>query len=95
MATRRLELRVSGRVQGVCFRAYTQDEAVRLGLTGWVANCGDGSVEVVAEGDEHQLNALAMWCEHGPPSARVTSVDQRWAEATGEFSRFSISRDRY
>jgi acylphosphatase len=95
MSTKRLHLQVTGIVQGVCFRAYTRDEAVRLGVSGWVANCGDGSVEVVAEGDEAKLAALADWCEHGPPSARVFSVDRRWSEARGEFQRFVIARDRY
>jgi acylphosphatase len=95
MATRRLELRISGVVQGVCFRAYTQDEATRLGVRGWVANRADGSVELVAEGEEEQLAELAAWCEHGPPSARVFTVDRRWSEATGEFLRFVVARNRY
>lgn len=95
MATRRLQLRISGVVQGVCFRAYTVEEAARLGVNGWVANSADGSVELVAEGEEARLAELASWCEHGPPSARVFTVDRRWSEATGEFLRFVIARDRY
>jgi acylphosphatase len=89
---RRLRLTITGLVQGVCFRAYTQDEAQRLGVTGWVRNRSDGSVEVLAEGTEEALAALAAWCEHGPPHAEVSSVRRSWDEATGEFERFTIAR---
>ncbi len=91
MAQKRLQLRITGIVQGVCFRAYTQDEAIGLGLTGWVRNCRDGSVEVVAEGPQEALERLASWCDHGPPSAQVFQVERRWGEPTGEFRRFTIS----
>ena len=92
MAKKRLQLRITGLVQGVCYRAYTQEEVTRLGLTGWVRNRADGSVEVCAEGTEESLNLLAAWCEHGPPHAEVIGVDRRLSEATGEFGRFTIAR---
>jgi acylphosphatase len=92
MSQKQLHLRITGLVQGVCFRAYTQDEALRLGLTGWVRNRHDGSVELVAEGPEVALSELASWCEHGPPAAHVTGVERRWSEATGELGRFHIAR---
>ncbi len=79
-------------MQGVCFRACTQDEASRLGVTGWVRNCADGSVEVLAEGSEQALEELAAWCHRGPPGARVFEVERRWGEPSGEFRRFSITR---
>jgi len=70
---------VTGRVQGVAFRASTVDEARRHGLTGWVQNRNDGSVELEAQGDPAGVAALLAWCAHGPPAARVTavSVDER------------------
>ncbi len=91
MDRKRLELRITGIVQGVAFRYYTRDEATRLALTGFVRNLPDGSVEVVVEGPEPALLELAAWCQHGPPSAEVFDVQRRWAAATGEFHRFFIA----
>ena len=66
---------VSGRVQGVFYRASTQQQARHLGLTGWVRNRYDGRVEVLAWGDEQQLEALAKWLEIGPEYAKVTNIE--------------------
>jgi acylphosphatase len=66
---------VSGRVQGVWFRAATRDKAVALGLSGHAVNLPDGRVEVVACGAEAVLDELAAWLWHGPELARVTGVD--------------------
>ena len=71
---RRVRAIVTGRVQGVAFRASTVDEARRLGLTGWVRNCADGSVELEAQGDAAMVASLLAWCGHGPPAARVAGV---------------------
>ena len=71
---------VSGRVQGVCFRANTQDEALRLGLRGYARNLDDGRVEVVACGDAQAVEALAEWLQHGPPLARVDDVERQSVE---------------
>jgi len=68
-------LHITGRVQGVAFRASTVTTARELGLTGWVANRADGSVEAVAEGDDAAVTALVRWCHHGPPAARVDHVE--------------------
>jgi len=65
---------VSGRVQGVFFRASTRSEALRLGVAGHARNLADGSVEVIAGGDDEALDALEKWLRVGPPSARVDSV---------------------
>ncbi len=65
---------VSGRVQGVFFRANTQAMARRLGLTGWVCNLPDGRVELVACGEEDRLKQLEAWLWQGPPHARVERV---------------------
>ncbi len=84
-----VHLIVHGRVQGVFFRASTQKIAEGLGLTGWVRNSRDGSVEIHAEGDKEQLEALIVWCRQGPPMASVSNVDQSWIEAEG-LSSFDI-----
>jgi len=68
-------VRVTGRVQGVFFRAWTRDEARRLGVNGWVRNCADGSVEAHVEGDEAQVQALIERLQQGPRQARVDRLD--------------------
>lgn len=65
---------VSGRVQGVFFRASTRDQARHLGLTGWVCNLPNGNVELLACGEEFALARLKDWLHQGPPMARVTQV---------------------
>jgi acylphosphatase len=72
-----VDVTVSGRVQGVAFRAYAQHEARRLGVTGWVRNEPDGSVAAHFEGDADAVDALVRWCHHGPRLARVERVDVR------------------
>ena len=66
---------VSGRVQGVCFRAETEAQAGRLGLTGWVRNLPDGRVEVKAFGAQPALDELRTWLKKGPPQAHVLKLD--------------------
>lgn len=71
---RRVRAIVTGRVQGVSYRASTVVEARARGLTGWVQNLDDGSVELEAQGDDAQVAALVAWCRRGPAAARVTEV---------------------
>ena len=71
---RRIRAIVSGRVQGVSYRAATRAEARRLGLVGWVKNRDDGSVELEAEGPDDKVAALVQWCQQGPPAAHVARV---------------------
>jgi acylphosphatase len=71
---RRVRALVTGRVQGVAFRASTVEHARAHGVTGWVRNLADGSVELEAQGEEASVAALLAWCAHGPPAARVTGV---------------------
>ncbi len=85
----RVHLVVSGRVQGVAFRAYTEDEARRLGVSDWVRNLPDGRVEVEAEGERAALEKLVAFCRRGPPAARVDDVDVRWSAHRGEMGPFS------
>ena len=68
-------IRVHGRVQGVCFRAYALRQARELNVNGFVRNEDDGTVYVEAEGDAKALGRLADWCRRGPPSAAVTDLD--------------------
>jgi acylphosphatase len=90
MANKRVHLFVKGRVQGVFFRAATQREARRLGVTGWVKNRNDGSLEILAEGEEDAIKEIVGWANHGPSAARVDQVDVRWRGYTGEFAEFAI-----
>lgn len=90
MSNRRIEATIRGRVQGVAFRHHTQVEANRLRLKGWVANRGDGSVRVVAEGPEASLRTFAGWLRVGPAAAYVEDADVRWMDAANEFSGFEI-----
>jgi acylphosphatase len=86
----RLTALVHGHVQGVAFRNYTQREAKRLKVTGWVTNLPDGTVKVVAEGPDEALTQLEKWLHKGSPWARVDQVDAEWSDATGEFGRFAV-----
>ena len=86
----RVHLKINGRVQGVYFRASTAEQARRLGLTGWVTNCPDSSVEVVAEGEREELKKLISWCRNGPPGAQVKEVRTEWEESTEEFQGFFV-----
>ena len=88
--TRRLVAIVRGDVQGVGFRWFVEREAARLGLEGWVANRADGSVEVVAEGNEDLLRELLLQLWEGPPGSVVSHVDVRYEPARGNIVGFSI-----
>ncbi|WP_425437537.1 acylphosphatase [Nocardioides gansuensis] len=77
------DLTITGRVQGVSFRYYTQRAAERLGVAGWVRNEPDGSVAVHAEGPADAVQQLVAWCHEGPPGARVERVDVAEGSETG------------
>lgn len=87
----RVHLTIHGEVQGVFFRAHTVEKARQLGdVTGWVANQGDGTVAIEAEGPENKINELIDWCHSGPSRSEVTKVDVEKHPYTGEFEDFSI-----
>ena len=88
--TKRVILKIFGRVQGIFFRDSTRRKARKLGLTGWVSNESDGTVKVMAQGEEEKLEALIKWCYNGPMLARVDKIDIEWQEATGQFEKFEI-----
>ena len=87
----RVHVVVCGNVQGVLFRHSAKSAAERLGLAGWVRNCDDGSVEVMAEGPKEKLEEFVTWCRKGPSAAIVENVDIDWLDATGEFGSFEIT----
>ena len=88
----RADLLISGRVQGVFFRASAQQEAMRLGLAGEIRNLPDGRVEAVVEGLRDRVEDFIEWCKRGPPSAEVENVRVRWSAASGEFRTFMVAR---
>jgi acylphosphatase len=90
--TRRLHAFVSGRVQGVGYRWRAVEEATRLALTGWVRNLADGRVELLAEGEASDLEALLRWARNGPPASRVDDLEIRYETPTREFTRFEARR---
>jgi acylphosphatase len=81
---------VSGRVQGVFFRDHTRRWASSLGISGWVKNLPDGRVEVLAEGEKEDLEALISRLEEGPPAASVEDVTVTWADFQGGFKGFRV-----
>ena len=90
MGQARAHVIISGRVQGVFFRASTRDEARSRGLTGWVRNLPGNQVEAVFEGEEAAVKGAVEWCHEGPPFAVVRNVNVAWEAATGEFEDFQI-----
>ena len=81
-----------GLVQGVYFRANCRQDALARGLTGWVRNRSDGSVEAVFEGEGEAVLAAIEWNRASQPAARVSAADIEWAAPTGEFPTFEVRR---
>lgn len=90
----RAHIWVSGRVQGVGFRAFVQQSAVYLGLTGWVRNVGWNTVEAVAEGTQEQVTQFIAVVKTGPRASRVEESKVEWETPTGEFRSFEIHSSR-
>lgn len=87
-----MHLLIEGRVQGVGYRYALRDQALQLGLSGWVRNRADGSVEAVVAGGEDQIDALVRWAWEGPPAAKVTHVSMASApEAEIRLGVFTIA----
>ena len=80
-----------GRVQGVFFRQFTLSRALRLGISGWVRNLPDGTVEGLFEGEEVAVQALVDCCRNGPPAARVEQLNVRAGTYSGEYDTFTIA----
>lgn len=84
-------IKVTGRVQGVFYRAHAQDKAIELKLTGYAKNMPDGSVEMLIQGYEDNIKKLIDWCHDGSPSATVNMVKVEWGEIAHPFQDFKIS----
>lgn len=89
---RRIRVTVAGRVQGVFFRAATQEKARSLGLAGWVRNLPDGRVELLAEGTNDVVGELLAWCRVGPKLARVDRCEVSEEQPTGDLVGFNVLR---
>ena len=89
----RYSIFVSGRVQGVGYRYFVQDTAVRLNLTGWVRNLRDGRVEADVEGSEEGIHALFEQLRQGPPFSHVSSLDVKKLDTFADHSGFKITYD--
>jgi acylphosphatase len=83
VSDRRAHVIVRGQVQGVFFRAETRDRARSLGLSGWVRNNHDGTVEAVFEGPAERVESVVSWCRRGPAGAEVEDVEVLWEEPVG------------
>ena len=82
---------ISGRVQGVFFRVETKRAADRIGVSGWVRNLRDGTVEAVFEGEQNRVEDVFEWCREGPPNAYVVNVEIFRDDYTGEYQGFDIT----
>lgn len=87
----RAHVLISGRVQGVGFRASARDKARAAGVEGWVRNSPDGRVEAVFEGTRSAVQRLLSWCYSGPSLAEVEKVEVKWEEPTGKEGSFAIA----
>lgn len=87
---KRVRVLISGRVQGVFFRAFTRDAAIQRGVVGWVRNLVDGRVEAAFEGREEQVDQMVAWCQEGSPGSRVDRVETHQEPYQGEFTSFEI-----
>ena len=87
---KRVHVFISGKVQGVFFRAYTKQKADELGVKGWVRNLPDGRVEAVFEGEDSKVDQMVKWCWEGSPLSKVKNVEIREEEYKGESKNFEI-----
>ena len=88
-----VRLRISGKVQGVWFRASAKDKAIALGLTGKVWNEQNGDVGILAQGSHNQMMEFVEWCKVGPPLAKVADVKVENVETNDVFTSFEITRE--
>jgi acylphosphatase len=86
----RVHIWVQGRVQAVGFRAFVQQNAMQIGVTGWVRNVGYDTVEAVAEGTKEQVEGFLQMVKRGPMGSRVDESREEWERVTGEFESFRV-----
>lgn len=87
---KRLRIRVFGDVQGVFYRHYAQEKANELDVKGWIRNDPDGSVFIVAEGEEKNVDQFLEWCKKGSPMASIDNVEYNTEEYVGDTENFEI-----
>jgi acylphosphatase len=87
---KQVRLRIKGRVQGVFFRESAKEEALRLGLCGWVRNTWDGDVEAIVQGAPAEVDEFVSWCHQGPPHALVESVKVDQSDAIEQLETFRV-----
>jgi acylphosphatase len=92
MAQIRVQLEISGRVQGVCYRYFTQQTAQTAGITGWVKNRINGNVVALLEGEEKAIASMIEQCHQGPQLAHVDHIEIEHHPYSGEFNDFTILR---
>ena len=90
MQQARAHLLIRGRVQGVCYRAFTRDIASQLELSGWVRNLDNGSVEALFEGSKDDIEQAIAHCHKGPPGAGVEDIGVMWEDYKGDLQGFQI-----
>ena len=90
MVLKRIHIFVTGRVQGVFFRQSTRVMAIKNNVNGWVRNLDDGRVEIVAEGENQDIDNLADWCKTGPANSRVDEFELSEENSAGEFENFEV-----
>ena len=83
-------LKIYGKVQGVFFRDSSRMKARELNLLGWVRNEQDGTIKIITEGEDKDLQRFIEWCKYGPDNAEVEKVDIKWTEPTGQFDDFKV-----
>jgi len=94
MSKVRAHVIISGRVQGVYYRAKAREQAIAMELTGWIKNTPDGKVEGIFEGEQEDVIKMIDWCRQGPPRASVSDLEIEWEEPRGDFSGFIIAPTR-
>jgi acylphosphatase len=87
---KRVRILVEGRLQGINFRYYTQQQAQKLGLTGFVRHLSDGRIEIDAQGDDESIETLLAWCQEGPQSSHLKSILFRYDEPSEHTSDFIV-----
>jgi len=90
----RVHVWVQGRVQAVGFRAFVHQNALQIGVTGWVRNVGYDTVEAVAEGTKEQIELFLQMIKRGPSISRVDESREEWEQVTGEFRSFGVKSSR-
>lgn len=90
MEAARAHIFISGRVQGVCYRAFTRELAYNLDLNGWARNLNDGRVEALFEGEKNVIEQAIKKCYIGPPGARVNDIEVHWETFVGDQKSFMI-----